>query len=97
MDTAAEDVKDRVDCTATPEASPAEVENYVPARRGSSWGIGLGLGAAAAAIIFYVLASDRGSKWFPNIQQKLVGSLHLKETTSIVPYQFDFDEDGGLR
>ena len=61
----------------------------------SSWGLGLGLGAVAAAIIFYVLIRDQGAKFFPNIQQKLVGALHLTEANSIVPYSFD--EDGGLR
>ena len=67
---------------------------YTP-KRGSSWGLGIGLGAVAAAIIFYVLISDQGAKFFPNIQQKLVGVLHLSDTNSIVPYRFD--EDGGLR
>jgi hypothetical protein len=49
----------------------------------------------AAAIIFYVLVGDQGTKLFPKIQQKLVGALHLGDTKSIVPYQFD--ADGGLR
>jgi hypothetical protein len=61
----------------------------------SSWGLGIGLGAVAAAIIFYVLTSDQGAKFFPHIQQKLVGVLHMTETPSIVPYQFD--AGGGLR
>jgi hypothetical protein len=67
---------------------------YTP-RSSSSWGVGLGLGAVAAAIIFYVLTSDQGAKFFPNIQQKLVGALHLTDTGSIVPYSFD--QDGTLR
>ena len=67
---------------------------YTP-RSTSSWGLGIGLGAVAAAIIFYVLISDQGAKFFPNIQQKLVGALHLSDTNSIVPYRFD--GDGGLR
>ncbi|MDA0288999.1 MAG: hypothetical protein O2885_12255 [Proteobacteria bacterium] len=67
---------------------------YTP-RSTSSWGLGIGLGAVAAAIIFYVLTSDQGAKFFPHIQQKLVGALHLSDTNSIVPYQFD--GDGGLR
>ena len=67
---------------------------YTP-KSGSSWGLGIGLGAVAAAIIFYVLVGDQGAKFFPNIQQKLVGALHLTETPSIVPYQFD--ESGGVR
>ena len=46
------------------------------------WGLGIGLGAVAAAIIFYVLTSDQGAKFFPNIQQKLVGALHLSDTNS---------------
>ena len=77
VDSAADDVQDSVDIS-TP-------------RSNSSWGLGIGLGAVAAAIIFYVLVGDQGSKWFPNIQQKLVGALHLTDTTSIVPYQFDAD------
>ena len=68
---------------------------YTP-RSSSSWGVGLGLGAVAAAVIFYaLLTSDQGAKFFPHIQQKLVGVLHLSDTNSIVPYRFD--EDGGLR
>ena len=67
---------------------------YTP-KNTSSWGLGIGLGAVAAAIIFYVLTSDQGAKIFPKIQQKLVGVLHLSDTNSIVPYRFD--EDGGLR
>ena len=54
-----------------------------------------GLGAVAAAIIFYVLVGDQGAKFFPNIQQKLVGALDMTDTTSIVPYQFD--AGGGVR
>ena len=42
-----------------------------------------------------MLVGDQGAKFFPKIQQKLVGALHLKDTTSIVPYQFD--ADSGLR
>ena len=67
---------------------------YTP-RSGSSWGLGIGLGAVAAAIIFYVLTSDQGAKIFPKIQQKLIGALHLTDTGSIVPYSFD--QDGTLR
>jgi len=67
---------------------------YTP-RSTSSWGLGIGLGAVAAAIIFYVLTSDQGAKLFPKIQQKLVGTLHLTDTGSIVPYSFD--QDGTLR
>jgi len=67
--------------------------NYAPAK--SSWGLGLGLGAVAAAIILYVLTSDQGAKFFPHIQQKLVGALHLTETNSIVPYSFD--QQGNLQ
>jgi len=67
---------------------------YTP-RSGSSWGLGIGLGAIAAAIIFYVLISDQGAKFFPNIQQKLVGVLHLSDANSIVPD--NFDSQGNLR
>ena len=67
---------------------------YAP-RSSSSWGVGLGLGAVAAAVIFYVLlTSDQGAKFFPHIQQKLVGALHLSDTKSIVPYRY---EDGLMR
>ena len=96
VDSAADDVQDSVDIsTPTPAASTAQSMEYVPRRSTSSWGLGIGLGTVAAAIIFYVLTSDQGSKFFPNIQQKLVGALHLSDTASIVPYRFD--EDGGLR
>ena len=95
VDSAADDVQDSVDIsTPTPAASTAQSMEYVP-RGGRSWGLGIGLGAVAAAIIFYVLTSDQGAKIFPKIQQKLVGVLHLSDTNSIVPYRFD--EDGGLR
>ena len=95
VDSAAKDVQDSVDIsTPTPAASTAQSMEYVP-RGGRSWGLGIGLGAVAAAIIFYVLTSDQGAKIFPKIQQKLVGVLHLSDTNSIVPYRFD--EDGGLR
>ena len=94
VDSAAADVEDPADIStpapATPTVQPTE---YTP--RSSSWGLGIGLGAVAAAIIFYVLASDQGAKFFPHIQQKLVGALHLTDTGSIVPYQFD--QDGNLR
>ena len=94
VDSAAEDVEDSVDIsTPTPATPTAQLTEYTP--RSSSWGLGIGLGAVAAAIIFYVLISDQGAKFFPNIQQKLVGALHLSDTKSIVPYQFD--ADGGLR
>ena len=95
VDSAADDVEDSVEVSApTPAASTAQPMDYVP-RSSSSWGLGIGLGAVAAAIIFYVLTSDQGAKFFPNIQQKLVGALHLSDTNSIVPYRFD--ADGGLR
>ena len=91
VDSAA-DVEDSVDIS-TP-ASAAQPMEYTP-RSTSSWGLGIGLGAVAAAIIFYVLTSNQGARFFPNIQQKLVGALHLSDTNSIVPYRFD--EGGGLR
>ena len=95
VDSAADDVEDSVEVsTPTTAASAAQSMEYTP-KRGSSWGLGIGLGAVAAAIIFYVLISDQGAKFFPNIQQKLVGALHLSDTDSIVPYRFD--ENGGLR
>ena len=95
VDSAAEDVQDSVDIsTPTSAASGAQSMEYTP-RSTSSWGLGIGLGAVAAAIIFYVLISNQGAKFFPNIQQKLVGALHLSDTNSIVPYRFDVD--GGLR
>ena len=95
VDSATDDVEDSVEVsTPTPAASTAQPMDYVP-RSSSSWGLGIGLGAVAAAIIFYVLTSDQGAKFFPNIQQKLVGALHLSDTYSIVPYRFD--ADGGLR
>ena len=80
--------------TPASAASTAQPMEYTP-RSNSSWGLGIGLGAVAAAIIFYVLISDQGLRFFPNIQQKLVGALHLSDTNSIVPYRFD--ENGGLR
>ena len=96
VDSAADDVQDSVDIsTPTTTASTAQSMEYVPRGGKSSWGLGIGLGAVAAAIIFYVLTSDQGAKIFPKIQQKLVGVLHLSDTNSIVPYRFD--EDGGLR
>ena len=95
VDSAADDVQDSVDIsTPAPAASTAQPMEYTP-RNTSSWGLGIGLGAVAAAIIFYVLTSDQVAKIFPKIQQKLVGVLHLSDTNSIVPYRFD--EDGGLR
>ena len=95
VDSAAADVQDSVDIsTPTPTASTAQPMEYTP-RSTSSWGLGIGLGAVAAAIIFYVLTSDQGARFFPNIQQKLVGALHLSDINSIVPYRFD--EGGGLR
>ena len=97
VDSAA-DVEDSVDistpASAASAASAAQPMEYTP-RSTSSWGLGIGLGAVAAAIIFYVLTSDQGARFFPNIQQKLVGALHLSDTNSIVPYRFD--EGGGLR
>jgi len=95
VDSVADDVQDSVDIsTPSPAASTAQPMEYTQ-RSSSSWGVGLGLGAVAAAIIFYVLTSDQGAKLFPKIQQKLVGALHLTDTSSIVPYQFD--GDGTLR
>ena len=99
VDEAAEDVEDPVDLsshkpTQSLSPQPAEPTSYTPAKSGS-WGLGIGLGAVAAAIIFYVLTSDQGAKFFPHIQQKLVGVLHLGNTNSIVPYRFD--EDGLMR
>ena len=94
MEDAEAEVEESVE--VNPSSEPvvaAEPVNFAPAK--SSWGLGLGLGAVAAAIIFYVLTSDQGAKFFPNIQQKLVGALHLAETPSIVPYQFD--AGGGVR
>ena len=89
------DVEDSVDISIPASAaSAAQPMEYTP-RSTSSWGLGIGLGAVAAAIIFYVLTSDQGARFFPNIQQKLVGALHLSDTNSIVPYRFD--EGGGLR
>ena len=94
VDSAA-DVEDSVDIsTPASAASTAQPMEHTP-RSTSSWGLGIGLGAVAAAIIFYVLTSDQGARFFPNIQQKLVGALHLSDTNSIVPYRFD--EGGGLR
>ena len=94
VDSAA-DVEDSVDIsTPSSAASAAQPMEYSP-KSASSWGLGIGLGAVAAAIIFYVLISDQGAKFLPHIQQKLVGALHLSDTNSIVPYRFD--EDGGLR
>ena len=94
MEDAEAEVEESVE--VNPSSEPvvaAEPVNYAPAK--SSWGLGLGLGAVAAAIIFYVLTSDQGAKFFPHIQQKLVGALHLGDTNSIVPYRFD--ADGGVR
>ena len=96
VDSAAADVQDSVDISAPAEPEPpASQPPIYTSRSNGSWGLGIGLGAVAAAIIFYVLTSDQGAKFFPNIQQKLVGALHLSDTNSIVPYRFD--GDGGLR
>ena len=76
--------------TKAQSLQPVEPVNYAP-KSGSSWELGIGLGTVAAAIIFYVLVGDQGAKFFPKIQQKLVGALHLSDTKSIVPYQFDAD------
>ena len=95
VDSAADDVEDSVDIsTPSPAAPTAQSMEYTP-RSTSSWGLGIGLGAVAAAIIFYVLANDQGAKFFPHIQQKLMGALDMTNTGSIVPYQFD--GDGTLR
>ena len=94
VNAASEDIQDSVDISTPASATPtAQSMEYTP--RSSSWGLGIGLGAVAAAIIFYVLVGDQGAKFFPKIQQKLVGALHLSDTKSIVPYQFD--GDGTLR
>jgi hypothetical protein len=93
VNAASEDIQDSVDIsTPAPATLTVQPTEYTPSS--SSWGLGIGLGAVAAAIIFYVLASDQGAKFFPNIQQKLIGALQLTDTTSIVPYRY---EDGGLR
>ena len=94
VDSAA-DVEDSVDISTPASAASAAQPMEYTSRSTSSWGLGIGLGAVAAAIIFYVLTSDQGARFFPNIQQKLVGALHLSDTNSIVPYRFD--EGGGLR
>ena len=98
VDAESADAQDSVDLSpqkpTQAQPPPAESVRYTPARS-SSWGLGIGLGAVAAAIIFYALTSAQGAKFFPNIQQKLVGALHLTDTTSIVPY--DFDQQGNLR
>ncbi|MDA0288983.1 MAG: hypothetical protein O2885_12170 [Proteobacteria bacterium] len=99
VDAESADVEDSVDLRSSkspqqPIPPPAEPTSYAPAK-GGSWGLGIGLGAVAAAIIFYALISDQGAKFFPNIQQKLVGALHLTEANSIVPYSFD--QQGNLQ
>ena len=95
VDSAADDVEDSVDISTPSLAAPtAQSMEYTPRSTGS-WGLGIGLGAVAAAIIFYVLANDQGAKFFPHIQQKLMGALDMTNTGSIVPYQFD--GDGTLR
>ena len=95
VDSAADDVQDSVHIsTPSSAASGAQPMDYTP-RSTSSWGLGIGLGAVAAAIIFYVLISDQGARFFPNIQQKVVGALHLTEANSIVPYSFD--QQGNLQ
>ena len=94
VDSAA-DVGDSIDISTPASAASAAQPMEYTSRSTSSWGLGIGLGAVAAAIIFYVLTSDQGARFFPNIQQKLVGALHLSDINSIVPYRFD--EGGGLR
>ena len=94
VDSAA-DVEDSVDISTPASAASASQPMEYTQRSTSSWGLGIGLGAVAAAIIFYVLTSNQGARFFPNIQQKLVGALHLSDTNSIVPYRFD--EGRGLR
>ena len=69
---------------------PVDPVDYVPTKS-SNWGLGISLCAVAAAIIFYVLAGDQGAKFFPNIHDKLADSLHLTDTTSIVPYRYEGD------
>ena len=58
---------------------PVDPVDYVPTKS-SNWGLGISLCAVAAAIIFYVLTSDQGARFFPDIQQKPVGALHLMDT-----------------
>ena len=58
---------------------PVDPVDYVPTKS-SNWGLGIVLGAVAAAIIFYVLTSDQSARFFPDIQQKPVGALHLTDT-----------------
>ena len=54
---------------------PVDPVDYVPTKS-SNWGLDIVLGAVAAAIIFYVLTSDQGARFFPDIQQTPVGALH---------------------
>jgi hypothetical protein len=58
---------------------PVDPVDYVPTKS-SNWGLGISLCAVAAAIIFYVLTSDQGARFFPDIQQKPVGALHSMDT-----------------
>ena len=95
VENAKAEVEEPAEVTPSPEpVVAAEPINYAYAKS-SNWGLGLCLGAVVSAVIFYVLISDQGAKFFPNIQQKLVGALHLTEAPSVVPYQFD--ADGGVR
>ena len=94
VDSAADDVEDSVEVSTPAPAAPTAQPMEYASKSTSSWGLGIGLGAVAAAIIFYVLTSDQGAKFFPHIQQKLVGAFHLSDTKSIVPYRY---EDGLMR
>ena len=58
---------------------PVDPVDYVPTKS-SNWGLGISLCAVAAAIIFYVLTSDQVARFFPDIQRKPVGALHLMDT-----------------
>ena len=88
VDSAADDVQDSVDISTPTPATPTAQPMEYASKSTSSWGLGIGLGAVAAAIIFYVLTSDQGAKFFPHIQQKLVGALHLTDTTKLRKLMF---------
>ena len=83
---AANDVEDSVEVSTPPAAPAAKPMEYAP--RSSSWGIGLG--AVTAAAVFYMVAmSEHGSRWFPTMQEKARGALHLTDAEFIVPYSFE--------
>jgi DNA-binding protein H-NS len=86
---AANDVEDPVEVSTPPAAPTAKPMEYAP--RSSSWGIGLG--AVTAAAVFYMVAmSEHGSRWFPTMQEKARGALHLTDAESIVPHSFEESE-----